>query len=80
MGFIYTGFPSSSDGKESTYNAGDPGLTPWTVAHLASLSVWNYPGKNTGVGTHSFLQGIFSTWGSNPGLLHYRWILYHLSY
>ena len=28
MGFIYTGFPSSSDGKESTYNAGDPGLIP----------------------------------------------------
>ena len=28
MGFIYTGFSSSSDGKESTYNAGDPGLIP----------------------------------------------------
>ena len=28
MGFIYTGFSSSSDGKESTYNARDPGLIP----------------------------------------------------
>ena len=28
---------------------------------------------------HSFLQGIFPTQGSNPGLLHCRQILYHLS-
>ena len=27
------------------------------------------PGKNTGVGCHAFLQGIFPTQGSNPGLL-----------
>ena len=38
------------------------------------------PGKNTGVGCHALLQGIFPTQGSNPGLLYYRWILYHLSY
>ena len=37
------------------------------------------PDKNTGVGCHSLLQGIFSTQGSNPGLLHCWWILYHLS-
>ena len=30
----------------------------------------NSPGKNTGVGCHSFLQGIFLTQGLNPGL-HY---------
>ena len=29
-------------------------------------------------GCHSLLQGIFLTQGSNPGLLHCRWILYHL--
>ena len=28
----------------------------------------------------SLLQGIFPTQGSNPGLLHWRWILYHLSH
>ena len=28
------------------------------------------PGKNTGVGCHALLQGIFPTQGSNPGLLH----------
>ena len=38
------------------------------------------PGKNTGVSCHFFLQGIFPTQGSNPGLLHCRQILYHLSH
>ena len=28
----------------------------------------NSPGKNTGVGCHALLQGIFPTQGSNPGL------------
>ena len=38
------------------------------------------PGKNTGVGCHALLQGIFLTQGSNLGLLHCRWILYGLSH
>ena len=29
------------------------------------------PGKNTEVGCHLLLQGIFPTQGSNPGLLHW---------
>ena len=40
----------------------------------------NSPGQNTGVGSLSFLQGIFPTQGSNPGLLHCWWILYQLSH
>ena len=32
------------------------------------------------MGCHSLLQGIFLTQESNLGLLHYRQILYHLSY
>ena len=40
----------------------------------------NSPGKNTGVGFHSLLQGIFPTQGSNSCLLHCRRILYHLSH
>ena len=36
--------------------------------------------RNTGVGGHALLQGIFPTRGSNPGLLHYRWIVYQLSH
>ena len=35
------------------------------------------PGKNTGVGCHALLQGIFLTQGLNPHLLHCRQILYH---
>ena len=38
------------------------------------------PGKNTGVGCHALLQGIFPTLGSNPGLPHCRQILYYLSH
>ena len=38
------------------------------------------PGKNTGIGCHALLQGIFPTQGSNPGLPHCRQILYHLSH
>ena len=40
----------------------------------------NSAGKNTGVGSHSLLQGIFLTQGLNPGLLHCRQTLYHLSH
>ena len=36
--------------------------------------------QNTGVGSRSFLQGIFLTQGSNSCLLHGRQILYHVSY
>ena len=36
------------------------------------LCPWNSPGKKTGVGCHFFLQGIFPTQESNPGLLHCR--------
>ena len=42
-------------------------------------SLWNSPGKNTGVGSLTLLQGIFPTQASNPGLLHCR-ILYQLSH
>ena len=32
-------------------------------------SLWDSPGKNTGVGYYFLFQEIFPTWGSNPGLL-----------
>ena len=44
------------------------------------LRPWNSPSKNTGVGCHSLLQGIFPTQGLNPGLLHCRRTLYCLSH
>ena len=70
-------------------------LTPWIVAHQAlgtssySLALLvsvvcfgpqNSPGKNTGAGCHALHQGIFLTQGLNPGVLHFRQILYHLSH
>ena len=54
-------------------------MTPWTVACQTPLSI-EFPGKNTGVGCHFLLQGIFPAQGSNTGLLHCRHILYHLSH
>ena len=38
--------------------------TPWTVHH-SLLCPWDSPGKNTGVGSLSLLQGIFLTQRSN---------------
>ena len=40
---------------------------PWTVAHQAPPSV-EFPGKDTGVGCHRLLQGIFPAQGSNSHL------------
>ena len=42
-------------------------VTLWTVGHQAFLSMGS-PGKNTGVGGHAVLQGIFLTQGLNPHL------------
>ena len=44
---------------------------PGTSVHGDSL------GKNVGVGCRGLFQSIYPTQGSNPGLLHCRWILYH---
>ena len=44
------------------------------------LHPWDFPGKNTEIGCHFLLQGIFLTQESNLGFLHYRQILYHLNY
>ena len=52
---------------------------PMDCSPLGS-SLWNSPGKNTGVGCHSLLRGIFPTQGSNPHLPYCRWILYQLSH
>ena len=55
-------------------------VTQETVACQALLLCpWDSPGKDTGVGCHFLLQGIFLTQESNLSLLHCRQILYHLS-
>ena len=47
-----------------------PTLLPHGPQSTRLLCPWNFPGKNTGVGGHSLLQGILSTQGLNLGLLH----------
>ena len=54
-------------------------LRPHGLYPARLLCARDFRGKNTGVGCHFLLQGIFLTQGSNPGLLHCRQILYHLS-
>ena len=53
--------------------------TLWTIVCQTSRP-WDFPCKNTGVGCHFLLQGIFLTQGSNSGLLHCRQPLYHLTH
>ena len=45
----------------------DSFVTLWTVAYQAPLSI-GFLGKNTEVGCHFLLQGIFLTRGLNPHL------------
>ena len=61
--------------------------SPWgrkesdiTEHAYTNMSLADSPSKNTGVGCHALLQGIFPTQGSNARLLHLligRWVLYH---
>ena len=55
-------------------------LQPHGLQSVRLLYPRDYPGKNTRVGCHALLQGIFSTQGPNPGLLHCRQILYQLNH
>ena len=54
--------------------------TPWTVNCSGSSLHRDSPGKNTRGGYYVLLQGFFPIQGSNPGVQHCRWILYHLSH
>ena len=58
-----------------SYSLRTHGLKPTRL-----LGPWNFPGQNTGVGCCFFLQGIFLTQGSYPGLWHCRQMLYHLNH
>ena len=46
-------------------------VTPWTVVHRL-LCPRDFPGKNSVVGCHFLLQGIFPTQGLNPHSLHWQ--------
>ena len=62
---------------------GEPGesaLKPRSLQSHRLYSPWNSPDQITGVGSSSFLQGIFPSQGLSPGPPHYRQILYQLSH
>ena len=54
--------------------------TPWTIARQAPLSMGILQARLLEWIATSFSRGIFPTQGSNPGLLHCKQILYHLSH
>ena len=51
-------------------------MRPHELQPTRLLCPWDSSGQNTGVGYHSIPQGLFTTQGLNPFLLHCRWILY----
>ena len=55
-------------------------LQPRGLQPARLLCPWDSPGKNTGVGCHFLLQGLFLTQGSNSHLLHCRQSFYRLSH
>ena len=55
-------------------------LQPPELGPARLLYPWNSLDKNTGVGSYSFLPGMFLTQGSNLALPHCRQSLYHLSH
>ena len=59
---------ASEQGSES-HSVMSDSLQPHALQPSRLLCLWDFPGKNTGVGCHFLLQGIFLTQGSNPHLL-----------
>ena len=55
--------------KRSLCSVLSDSLRPCGLQPTRLLCPWDSPGTNTGAGCHAFLQGIFPTQGSNPGLL-----------
>ena len=71
----WSGFPSPGNLPNPVIKRRSPALQVDTLPAEPQAK-----SKNTGVGSLSFLQGIFLTQESNQGLLHCRQILYQLSY
>ena len=49
-----------------------PTLGPQRLQPPRLLCPWDFPGKNTGVGCHFLLQGIFPAQGWNPHLMYWQ--------
>ena len=64
-------FPKSREKLYSvSHSVMSDSLRPHGLWSTRFLCPWDSPDKNTGVGSHSLLQGIFWTQGSNSGLPH----------
>ena len=62
--------PRSGHERESVRSSGvSDSFQPHRLWPTKLLCPWNSPGKNTGIGCHALLQGIFLTQGSNLCLL-----------
>ena len=78
--------PRSPSLQEDSLPSEPPGkprlkmLVAQTYPTLCDPMDGSLPGSTVHEILHSLLQGIFPTQGSNPGLLHCRRILYHLSH
>ena len=75
----YTGVSCSCPAPRGLPNSGIKPRSPALQADSFPPKPPEKP-KNTGVGSLSLVQGIFSTQEWSWGLLHCRWILYQLSY
>ena len=74
---LYLYYHGKSEGKVSK---SCPTLQSRGLQLFQLLCPRESPGKNTGVGYHCLLQGIFPTQGLNPRLLHCRWLLFQLNH
>ena len=67
--------PTHYESESSHCSATFHSLWPYGLWTARLLCPWNSLSKNTGVGRHPLLQGIFLNQGSNLGLLHCRPII-----
>ena len=71
---------ANGQSESVSYSVMSDSLRSYRVQPTRLLCPGNSPGKNTGLGYHSFFQVIFLTQGSNPGLVHRRQILHRLNH
>ena len=78
---IELGSPALQDDSLPTELSGKPWKWKWKLLSRVRLcTVYGILQARKRVGSLPLLQEIFLTQGSNPGLLHCRWIIYQLSH
>ena len=69
-----------SESESISHSVVSDSLRSYGLSPPRLLCPWDFSGKNSGMGCHSLLHGIFPTQGLNLGLPHCRHILYCLSH